>query len=253
MTGRPHEAGLDQTSNPFFEADVVVTGADGGLGRLFVEEALARGARAVHGCVLRTNLDGRGARARGNRYDERRLDVTSVDDVRRAALELREASMVVNCAGIELKQRVGAAGAQSAAALESAVNYLGIVNVCEAFVPIIALQQRATIVNILSIAALAIILPLGAYCASKAAGHFYTCALREELRSRTIAVHAGYPGWVDTDMAGGVDVDKASPRAVVHGICDGVAAGQELIFPDAMSRALAGKLQVMPLVIRGFS
>jgi NAD(P)-dependent dehydrogenase (short-subunit alcohol dehydrogenase family) len=253
VTRGQRKAGLVATPNPFFHAEIVVTGAGGGLGRLFVEAALARGARKVHGCVLRKSLGHGAGGGHGDRYDERELDVTSPDDARRAALELGEARMVVNCAGIELKRRVGAPGAEAAAALESAVNYLGIVNVCEAFLPVIVQHQGATIINVLSIAGLVIILPLGAYCASKAAGHFYTCALREEVRARGIAVHGAYPGWVDTAMAHGLDVDKASPRAVVDRICDSVAAGEELIFPDAMSRALAGKLQPSPPLIQGFS
>jgi NAD(P)-dependent dehydrogenase (short-subunit alcohol dehydrogenase family) len=69
--------------------------------------------------------------------------------------------------------------------------------------------------------------------------HSYTQAIRPGLLARGIGVHGVYPGGIDTEMLAGFDGPKADPRAVAHAILDGVAAGQEDIFPDPVSQQLS--------------
>ena len=52
-------------------------------------------------------------------------------------------------------------------------------------------------------------------------------------------MHAALPGPVDTDMAPTIDIPKASPESVARAILDGVENGDEEIFPDPMSAAIA--------------
>jgi hypothetical protein len=52
-------------------------------------------------------------------------------------------------------------------------------------------------------------------------------------------VHAVLLGPVDTEMTRGLEIPKASPEAVARGIFEGVASGEEEIFPDPMSASLA--------------
>jgi len=52
-------------------------------------------------------------------------------------------------------------------------------------------------------------------------------------------VYAALPGPIDTDMIRDWDIPKANPSAVARAIVDGVAEGQEEIFPDPMSAMLA--------------
>ena len=56
-----------------------------------------------------------------------------------------------------------------------------------------------------------------------------------ELSAKNIPVITVFPGPVDTDMAAGVPMDKASPESVAKNILDGVEAGSEDIFPDPTS------------------
>ncbi len=223
---------------PFEDAVVVLTGADGGIGSLLLEEVLQRGARLVHACGLRRDVvDGHAGRNHG-RVQAHILDVTDQAGVAAFAAGCPGTSMLINCAGVELKKRVTDPQAPRAALLEMAVNYQGTANLCHAFVPILANAASAQIVNVLSIASLAVIVPLGAYGSAKTAAHVLTLCLREETRGSGIRVHGVYPGWVDTVMAAGVDGPKADPRQLVQTICDELSRGTESIFPDAMSQAL---------------
>jgi short-subunit dehydrogenase len=52
-------------------------------------------------------------------------------------------------------------------------------------------------------------------------------------------VHAVLTGPVDTDMTRGFDIPKASAKSVARAILDGVEKGEEDIFPDPMSAAMA--------------
>jgi short-subunit dehydrogenase len=77
------------------------------------------------------------------------------------------------------------------------------------------------------------------YSISKAAAFSLTQSLRALLAGQGLSVHAVLPGPIDTDMARGLDIPKASPESVARAIFDGVEKGDEEIFPDPMSAAIA--------------
>jgi short-subunit dehydrogenase len=78
-----------------------------------------------------------------------------------------------------------------------------------------------------------------AYAISKAATFNLTQSLRLLLAGRGVTVHAALTGPTDTDMTRGFEIPKASPEAVACAIFDGLDNGEEDIFPDPMSRAIA--------------
>ncbi|MCF3104358.1 SDR family NAD(P)-dependent oxidoreductase [Streptomyces roseoverticillatus] len=88
----------------------------------------------------------------------------------------------------------------------------------------------------------------GGYPASKAALHLMTQAVRADLGPRGIAVHAVFPGPVDTDMFAYAarcepsfgEFPLASAAEVAAATIDGLEAGEEDIFPDAFA-ARAGR------------
>lgn len=53
-----------------------------------------------------------------------------------------------------------------------------------------------------------------AYCAAKAAADSATRSPRAQTAARNITVHGVYPAYVDTDMAAGINADKADPAQV---------------------------------------
>jgi short-subunit dehydrogenase len=122
------------------------------------------------------------------------------------------------------------------------VNYLGTVRVTRAFVPVLAANAPAAVLNVLTLVALAPVGPVAGYSASKAAAHSFTQALRAftqalraEVRGRGIEVVGAYPGGMDTDMLAAVEAEKASPVEVARRIIAGVATGETVIWPDDAS------------------
>ena len=74
---------------------------------------------------------------------------------------------------------------------------------------------------------------------SEAAAFSLTQSLRMLLASQGVRVHAVLTGPVDTDMVRALDIPKAAPQSVAQGIFDAVEIGEEDIFPDPLSVALA--------------
>jgi len=77
------------------------------------------------------------------------------------------------------------------------------------------------------------------YSISKAAAFSLSQSLRTLLAGQGVDVHVVLPGPVDTDMTRDLEIPKASPRSVASRILDGVEDGDEEIFPDPMSAAIA--------------
>ncbi len=208
---------------------VLVTGANRGTGQALVAEALRRGAKRVYA----------GTRQPLAHPDERvtplTLDVTSAAQVQAAAESVESLDILVNNAGIALFDDLSD---RSLLEQHLAVNLLGTYGVTQAFLPLLT-RSRGAIVNHVSVAAFAPIPVWPAYSISKAASFSFTMSLRASLAGQGVRVHAVLTGPVDTDMTRGFDIPKFSPESVARGIWDGVERGDEDIFPDPMSEALA--------------
>jgi NAD(P)-dependent dehydrogenase (short-subunit alcohol dehydrogenase family) len=211
------------------DGTVLVTGANRGIGRALVEEALNRGAKRVYAGtrVPFAHPDGR--------VTPLTLDVTSAAQIQAAASQVESLDVLINNAGIALYDDLS-----DRAALEQhlAVNLFGSYDVTQAFLPLLT-RSRGTIVNNVSLMALAPMPLTPAYAISKAAAFNLTQSLRALLAARGVRVHAVLTGPTDTDMTRGFDVPKASAEEVARAIFDGVENGEEDIFPDPMSQSLA--------------
>jgi NAD(P)-dependent dehydrogenase (short-subunit alcohol dehydrogenase family) len=208
---------------------VLVTGANRGIGRALVEEALARGAGRVYA----------GTRQPLAHPDPRvtplALDVTSAAQIQAAAGQVESLDILVNNAGISLFDDL-----TDRAALEEHldVNFFGTYAVTRAFLPML-LRSKGAIVNNVSLAALAPIPLTPAYSVSKAAAFSLTQSLRILLAGRGVRVHVALTGPTDTDMVRDLDIPKSPPESVARAIFDGVENGEEDIFPDPLSASLA--------------
>jgi NAD(P)-dependent dehydrogenase (short-subunit alcohol dehydrogenase family) len=208
---------------------VLVTGANRGIGQALVQQALNRGARRVYA----------GTRQRLAHPDGRvtplTLDVTNPAQIQAAAESVEALDILINNAGIWLYDDLS-----DRAMLERhlAVNFFGTWAVTQAFLPLLT-RSEGTIVNNVSLMALAALPLTPAYSASKAAAFSLTQSLRALLAGRRVTVHAVLTGPVDTDMTRGFDIPKAAPESVAQAIFDGVEQGEEDIFPDPMSASLA--------------
>jgi NAD(P)-dependent dehydrogenase (short-subunit alcohol dehydrogenase family) len=208
---------------------ILVTGAGRGLGKALVDEALSRGAHTVYA----------GTRQPLTHPDERvtplTLDVTNAEQIAAAAETVGSLDILINNAGI-----YGYEDVADRAALERqlGVNLFGPYGVIQALVPRLV-ESKGAIVNVLSLAAVAAVPISPAYSISKAAAFSLTQSLRATLAGQGVDVHAVLPGPVDTDMVRDLDIPKASPQSVARAILDGLAKGEEEIFPDPFSQALA--------------
>jgi NAD(P)-dependent dehydrogenase (short-subunit alcohol dehydrogenase family) len=208
---------------------VLITGAGRGIGRSLVNEALRRGAARVY-AATRSPF-----KIEDSRIRSLMLDVTHPGQIRAALESVESLDILFNNAGVDLRDGLG-----ERAGLERhlAVNFFGTHGVTQAFLPLLA-RARGAIVNVLSLAAVAPVPFSPAYSISKAAALSLTQSLRALWAGRGVSVHGVLAGPVDTDMARGLEIPKASPESVARAILDGLEKGEEDIFPDPMSAAIA--------------
>ncbi len=180
-----------------------------------------------------------GTRVPFEHADERviplQIDITDGRQVAAAAARVEQLDILINNAGIAEYDDLG-----NAAALEAhlAVNLFGTYRVTQAFLP--ALERAGgALVNNVSMMALAPFPVTPAYAVSKAAAFNLTQSLRGLLGPRGVSVHAVLTGPTDTDMTRGYEIPKATPESVAQAILDGIQAGEEEVFPDALSAQLA--------------
>ena len=209
---------------------VLITGANRGIGRALVNEALRRGAKAVFAGTRSSPLD-----ILDDRVTTLTLDVTSVSQVQRAVEAVDSLDVLINNAGIAIYDDLTNLDIVER---HLQVNFLGMLRVTRAFVPLLK-RSHGAIVNNLSLAGLAALPMIPAYSISKAAAFNMTQSLRALLASEGVSVHGVVLGPVDTDMNRGLEIPKASPQSAAVGIFDGLARGDEEIFPDPVSQSIA--------------
>jgi NAD(P)-dependent dehydrogenase (short-subunit alcohol dehydrogenase family) len=213
----------------------LVTGAGRGLGRAFAGELVRHGAAKVYGGARDTSS----ITERGVTPVE--LDITDPYAVSRAAASCGDVNLLINNAGIML------AGPPSSSSIADArsqmeVNYFGTLAMCQAFAPVVAANGGGALVHMLSVLALITNPQSSGYAASKAAEWSITNALRVELRSQGTQVVSVFSAYIDTDMAATVDGPKVAPEEAARRTLEGIAAGEEEIFIDDISRFVKGSL-----------
>jgi NAD(P)-dependent dehydrogenase (short-subunit alcohol dehydrogenase family) len=208
---------------------VLVTGANRGIGRALIEDALSRGARRVYAGTRQplAHPDGR--------VTPLTLDVTSAAQAQAAAASIESLDILVNNAGIALYDDLTD---RSVLEQHLAVNLFGPFRVTQALLPLLT-RSSGAIVNNVSMMAFAPVPLTPAYSISKAAAFSLTQSLRTLLAGRGVSVHAVLTGPVDTDMTRGFDIPKASAESVARAIFDGLEKEEEDIFPDPMSQSMA--------------
>jgi len=208
---------------------VLITGANRGIGRALVNEALSRGAARVYA----------GTRGALEIADERvtpfALDVTDTSQIQHAADQVGELDVLINNAGIAIYDDLS-----NLEVIEQhmAVNFFGLLKVTQAFLPLLR-RSKGAIVNNSSLAALAALPMIPSYSVSKAAAFNLTQSLRALLAGQGVTVHAVVLGPVDTDMNRGLEIPKASPESAAAAIFDGLEKREEDIFPDPVSQSVA--------------
>jgi NAD(P)-dependent dehydrogenase (short-subunit alcohol dehydrogenase family) len=216
----------------------LVTGANRGLGKAFVDELLNRGVAGVYAAARNPDtLD-----FDDDRVIPIRLDITKPDDVLAAASRSADVAVLVNNAGAMLRTPLLAAPDLSAARAEMETNYFGTLAMCRAFAPVLAKNGGGAVVNVLSVASWLASPFNGSYGASKSAEWALTNAIRVELRASRTLVVGVHAGWIDTDMAANVPEAKISTGDVARQTLDGVERGAEEVLTDDSTRQVKASL-----------
>ena len=214
----------------------LVSGADRGLGVAFARELVRRGAARVYGAAR--NL----AAVTEPGVTPIALDITDPERVARVANECADVTLLVNNAGVMKASPFIGAPSLDAARLEMETNYFGTLSMCRAFAPVLAAGGGGAIVNMLSVTSF-FTSPLDpSYSASKAAELSLTNGIRMELSRQGTLVVAVHAGFIDTDMAAGIDAPKISPESVAQQAFDAVEAGEIEVLADERTRTIKSQL-----------
>ena len=203
---------------------VLITGANRGLGKALALACARADASEIIACARNLeSLSALEASTRGlaARITQVKLDVTSDDEVARAADGVGRVDILINSAGISVF------GGFLKASLEEIkreidINFLGPVRLVRAFAPAMAEYGDGLIVNIASQLSKVAIPMLGSYCATKAGVLSMTQAIRGDLAPSGVRVISILPGTLDTDMARGYDIPKTSADSAALEILEAI-------------------------------
>src|SRR5215469_7748259 len=214
----------------------LVTGAGRGLGLAFARELVSRGAARVYGAAR----DPVAVTEPG--VTPVALDITDPEAVARAARQCADVSLLVNNAGVMRASTFIDPPSLDNARLEMETNYFGTLSMCRAFAPVLAANGGGVMVNMLSVTSF-FNNPLDAsYGASKSAEWSLTNGIRLELAHQGTLVVGVHAGFIDTDMAAGIDAPKISPESVARQTFDALEAGQVEVLADERSRTIKASL-----------
>jgi NAD(P)-dependent dehydrogenase (short-subunit alcohol dehydrogenase family) len=222
---------------------VLITGASGAIAQALIAALNARGAAKIYAAAR--DISGI---ATSPHLVPIKMDVTSDEDVAKAAAVATDITLLINNAGVNHNTSFMTAPSLAMAREEIEANYLAPLRVTRAFVPALTANHGA-VLNLLTILARVNLPFMGSYCASKAAGLSLTQGLRGELTPQGIRVAAALPGAIDTRMTAMLTIPKMTTADAAAEILDGFEAGEEEIYVGEMARGLAQGLSADPKAV----
>jgi NAD(P)-dependent dehydrogenase (short-subunit alcohol dehydrogenase family) len=174
---------------------IVVTGALGALGQVFVDQALARGARVAAVDHAATTVA-----ATAKRLELGGVDLTDTVQAKKAidaaASHFGRLDALVNIAGGFVFETIAEGDPKSWQRMY-ALNVLTTLNASQSAIPHLTASGSGRIVNVGAMGALQAGAGMGPYAASKAAVHRLTESLAAELKGK-VTVNAVLPSTIDT-------------------------------------------------------
>ncbi len=221
----------------------LVTGANRGLGKAYVDALLKAGAKKIY-------AGGRKPPTGNNdRVVPITLDITSSEDIETAAKQCGDINILINNAGIMLNSTMLSEKAADSMRREMDVNVFGTLAMIQAFSPILAKNGGGAIANMLSVVSW-FTLPFNAtYCASKHAALAVTDAARIQLRAQGTQVVGVYAGFIDTDMAVNLaeaNEPKTPPSQVAERTLQGIVEGLDHVRADVRSEEIWDEVRNQP-------
>lgn len=196
----------DEVAGLLHDRLVVITGAGQGIGRAIALGTASAGARVVVVDLRQERAEATASeiRAGGREAIAYALDVTDAaacaDVARRADQEFGSADVVVNNAGIIIREPIDSPRAHENWRQVFDVNVNGTFNVVHAFIPALR-KSRGCIINVASGAAFVGMNGALGYSPSKGAVRLFTQALARDLAPDGVRVNAVAPGIIATEMS----------------------------------------------------
>ena len=194
---------------------VVITGAASGIGEALAHASAARGARLLLADIDAVGLDRVVSTLKAKGVDCWGLVTDTGNEAaiyalaQEAQTRLGGADVVINNAGVGLMAPIERLRTSDAQWLMN-INFWGVVQGCQAFIPQMRQRPDSVLVNISSIFAMVSIPTQGIYNASKAAVRGFSDALREELRGSSLDVLCVHPGGIKTNIANSARITDVS-------------------------------------------
>ncbi|OKH31908.1 short-chain dehydrogenase [Calothrix sp. HK-06] len=223
-------------------AVALVTGANGGIGKYYVEALVKFGASRIYAGARNPNSLTDLVAIDPQRIVPVPLDITDEQSVIAAASNYGDVNLLINNAGIGLLQGFISATDLKSARAEIEVNYFGTLAMCRAFAPVLKRNGGGAIVNMLSILA-KVNFPMNAsYSASKAAALLMTQGVRAELAPQGTLVVGVMPGTVDTEVSRNFPPPKVLPIVVAQEALQAVIDEIEDVYPGEQAKEMAQQL-----------
>ncbi|MGZ3410931.1 MAG: SDR family NAD(P)-dependent oxidoreductase [Xanthobacteraceae bacterium] len=240
------EAVLSDPNREIAGKVVLITGADGGIGRALVRAFGDAGAKQVIAAARKPAE----ATAADTVVHRLTLDVTSAASIEAAVSAVGPSvDILINNAGVTASSSFLDADTMGGARNEMEVNYFGTLALTRALAPHLKAKKQGVIVNVLTVLAHSCLPSMGSYCASKAATLSLTQGIRAELLPWGIRVCAIFPTTVDTPASADSPPPKLSPQQVAAGVVKMIQDGVEDAYPGSIASDLAAALRADPKAV----
>lgn len=226
--------------------NVLVTGANRGIGRAITEEALKRGAAKVYAAVRILESAEPLTQQFGDQIVPVHVDLTDQGSIEAAADTAQDVDIVVNNAGVLTTTSAVDSDALKSLKYEMDVNVNGLVRMAQSFAPVLKRNGGGALVQLNSVVSVKAFGQFATYSASKAASYAITQALRDSLLGQGTHVVSVHPGPIDTEMIESQDDLKEvaePPSLVAVAIFDAIEANKFHAWPDSMAKEIGGAYQ----------
>ncbi len=204
---------------------VLITGCSSGIGRVLAQQFHARGDTAI---ATARKLESLTELARAG-IRTAQLDVCSAESIAALQQQLQQQGyaidLLINNAGYG---QMGPLLDLDSAALRAQfeTNVIGLMAITRALVPLMRASTQPRVVNLGSVSGILVTPFAGAYCASKAAVHALSEALRMELKPLGIDVITIQPGAIQSDFGHSAEgsLQQRSADSLYGAAADGIAA-----------------------------
>lgn len=219
---------------------VLITGANRGIGKVFVDSFIENGAAKVYAAVRTLDSVSPLVEKYGDKVVPIHLDLANPQSISTAAEKAQDVEVVVNNAGVLKTSTPLDVDAIASLEFEIEINVYGLIRMAQAFAPVLKANGGGAFIQLNSVVSMKCFSNFGTYSASKAASYSITQALRELLGEQGTIVLSVHPGPIATDMgdAAGLTEIAEPPSLVAEEIIEALRVGNFHVFAGSMAKQI---------------